>query len=103
MKFSVGYQYPDEEYGERFPEILQDYADSVAELYFAPGNEPGARSPAADASGLDEAEAWDILTEDLIETRKLGIRLNLLHLHKINTKLCQPLLYYLPDTKIYQR
>lgn len=78
MKFSVGYQYPDEEYGERFPEILQDYADSVAELYFAPGNEPGARSPAADASGLDEAEAWDILTEDLIETKKLGIKLNLL-------------------------
>ncbi len=78
MKFSVGYQYPDEYSEEHFPEILEDYADSVAELYFAPGNEPGARSPAADASGLDEAEAWDILTEDLIETKKLGIRLNLL-------------------------
>ena len=78
MKFSVGYQYPDEYSEEHFPEILQDYADSVTELYFAPGNEPGARSPAADASGLDEAEAWDILTEDLIETKKLGIRLNLL-------------------------
>ena len=78
MKFSVGYQYPDEFYGERFPEILQDYSASVAEQYFAPGNEPGARSPAADASGLDEGEAWEILLEDLTETRKMGIKLNLL-------------------------
>ena len=78
MKFSVGYQYPDEYSEERFPEILQDYSDSTAELYFAPGNEPGARSPAAKASGLEENEAWEILTEDLIETRKMGIKLNLL-------------------------
>lgn len=78
MNFSVGYQYPDEEAGERFPEILRDYRDRIAELYFAPGNEPGARSPAALASGLDEDEAWQILLEDLAETRKMGIRLNLL-------------------------
>ena len=50
MKFSVGYQYPDEEDGERFPELLQDYSESVAELYFAPGNERSARSPAAAAN-----------------------------------------------------
>ena len=78
MKFSVGYQYPDDENGERFPEILEDYREQVCELYFAPGNEPGARSPAAMASGLDEDEAWQILLEDLAETRKMGIRLNLL-------------------------
>lgn len=78
MKFSVGYQYPDEYSEERFPEILQDYSDFITELYFAPGNEPGARSPAANASGFDEDEAWEILTEDLIETKKMGIKLNLL-------------------------
>lgn len=78
MKFSVGYQYPDEDSGERFPEILNDYSASVAELYFAPGNEPGARSPAAEASGFSEEEAWKILLEDLSETKKMGIRLNLL-------------------------
>lgn len=78
MKFSVGYQYPDDISGERFPEILQDYSDSVAELYFAPGNEPGARSPAAEASGLDEKEAWEILREDLEVASGMGIRLNLL-------------------------
>ena len=78
MKFSVGYQYPDDGYAERFPEILEDYSGSVAELFFAPGNEPGARSPAAEASGLEEDEAWQILLEDLSETAKMGIRLNLL-------------------------
>ena len=78
MKFSVGYQYPDDDYGERFPEILQDYSETVGELFFAPGNEPGARSPAAEASGLAEETAWEILLEDLIETKKMGIKLNLL-------------------------
>ena len=78
LKLSVGYQYPDEYSEERFPEILQDYSDSIAELYFAPGNEPGARSPAAKASGLEENEAWEILTEDIVKTRKMGIKLNLL-------------------------
>ena len=78
MKFSVGYQYPDWDGGERFPEILQDYSAAVGELYFAPGNEPGARSPAADASGLEEQEAWDILMEDITTAKKMGIRLNLL-------------------------
>ena len=78
MKFSVGYQYPDDENGERFPEILEDYREQVCELYFAPGNEPGARSPAAMASGLSEEDAHLILMEDLAETRKMGIRLNLL-------------------------
>ena len=78
MKFSVGYQYPDEEDAERFPELLQDYSENVAELYFAPGNERSARSPAAAASGLTEDEAEKILLEDLAETRKMGIALNLL-------------------------
>ena len=78
MKFSVGYQYPDEEDAERFPELLQDYSEDVAELYFAPGNERSARSPAAAASGLTEDEAESILLEDLAATRKTGIALNLL-------------------------
>ena len=78
MKFSVGYQYPDDQYSERFPEILEDYSTSVGELFFAPGNEPNARTPAAEASGLSEEAAWEILLEDLIETKKMGIKLNLL-------------------------
>lgn len=78
MKFSVGYQYPDEENAERFPEILSDYSEHVTELYFAPGNEPGARSPAAAASGLSEETADIILMEDLAAAKNMGISLNIL-------------------------
>lgn len=78
MKFSVGYQYPDEESRECFPEILRDYRHHITELFFAPGNEPGARGPAAESSGLHEAEAQAILQEDLYAAKAMGIQLNLL-------------------------
>ncbi len=78
MNFTVGYQYPDEEDGTRFPEIVRDYIPAVDEVYFAAGNDPGARSPAAIASGLEADEAEKILLEDLNGLKHLGIRLNLL-------------------------
>ena len=78
FRFSVGYQYPDGDVLERFPEILSDYRFHVEELYFAPGNVPSGRSPAADSSGLEEDEAFSILKEDLAEISGMGIRLNML-------------------------
>ena len=78
FRFSVGYQYPDGETCERFPEILSDYRDFVEELYFAPGNIPSGRSPAADSSGLEEDEAFSILKEDLAEISGMGIKRNML-------------------------
>ena len=77
LTYSVGYQYPGED-GERFPEIVADYADSISEVYFAPGNMPSARTPAADASGFDADAAGAILSEDLVVLRGLGVRLGLL-------------------------
>lgn len=77
MKFSVGYQYPDEG-GERFPEIVADYRGYVAEVYFAWGDAASARSPAASASGYDVDEAEAVLRDDLAELRRSGVRLNLL-------------------------
>lgn len=78
MNFTVGYQYPDEGGESRFPEIVKDYRPLVDEVYFAAGNDPGARSPAALASGLEEDEAGKILLEDLLELKHSGVRLNLL-------------------------
>ena len=78
MKFSLGYQYPDEDSFERFPQILSDYKEHIEELYFAPGNEPSGRSPAAASSGLEEEEAFSILLEDLKEASGMGIKLNML-------------------------
>ena len=77
MKFSVGYQYPDEG-GERFPEIVGDYRDHVAEVYFAWGDAASARSPASSASGYSTDEGEAILREDLQELRRTGVKLNLL-------------------------
>lgn len=78
MKFTVGYQYPDDPDSERFPEILADYREDIAELFFSYGDEPGARAPAAASSGWTPAEAKKILTEDLKSAAFMGIRLNLL-------------------------
>ena len=78
MHFSAGYQYPDDPEGERFPEIVEDYLPQVSEVYFAPGNERSARTPAAEASGFTEEEASVILREDLAVLKKSGVALNLL-------------------------
>lgn len=77
MRFSVGYQYPDEG-GERFPEIVGDYREHVAEVYFAWGDAASARSPASSASGYSTEEGEAILREDLQELRRTGVKLNLL-------------------------
>lgn len=77
MRFSVGYQYPDEG-GERFPEIVADYREHVAEVYFARGDAASARSPAVSASGYTPEEGEGILREDLAELRRTGVKLNLL-------------------------
>lgn len=77
MKFSVGYQYPDEG-GERFPEIVSDYREHVAEVYFAWGDAPSARSPASSASGYSAEAGESILCEDLAVLRAAGVKLNLL-------------------------
>ena len=77
MRFSVGYQLPDEG-GERFPEIVADYRESVGEVYFAAGDAPSARTPAADASGYSPEDAEAILQDDLAALRGQGVKLNLL-------------------------
>lgn len=75
--FSVGYQLPDEG-GERFPAIVADYRDTVGEVYFAAGDAPSARTPAADASGYSPEDAEAILQEDLAALRAQDVRFNLL-------------------------
>ena len=77
MRYSVGYQYPDEG-GERFPEIVADYREHVAEVYFAWGDAPSARSPASSASGYSDGEGEAILREDLSVLRRMDVKLNLL-------------------------
>ena len=77
MKFAVGYQYfdPGE---ESLVDIVQDYAGSVEEVFFAWLDQPSARSPAASASGLDGREGEERLVADLLRLKALGVKLDLL-------------------------
>jgi len=77
MKLAVGY--PVIEDGDRpFPEIIEQYRDQIAEVYFAWAGEPSGRSPfGMGEHGLDPA-AQERLEHDLRAIRALGIRLDLL-------------------------
>lgn len=76
MKFSVGYQLPDE-YDSVYS-ICDDYRDNISNVYFSFGNNPSGRSPLYlndDESGYVK----DIQMEELKEIGKMGISLTLLY------------------------
>jgi collagenase-like PrtC family protease len=77
MKYTAGYQYFDGE-EESFADIVEDFRDCIEEVYFSWQDQPGARSPAASASGLTEWESAAILEKDLQRLKAMGVRLNLL-------------------------
>lgn len=77
MKYAIGYQYFDSE-EESFVDIIQDFNASVKEVYFSWLDQPGARSPAASASGLTDWESKERLEKDLLRLKEMDIRLNLL-------------------------
>ena len=71
MKFAVGYQ-PGVA-GELFCEIVADYREHIAEVYFAvPGTPSGRPEPERDRELMDQ------LASELSEIKKLGIGLDLL-------------------------
>jgi collagenase-like PrtC family protease len=77
MKFAVGYQLPDPEY-EPFVEVVRDYADRIAEVYFPWLDMPSGRSPMSASEGLVDWEAQGQLEADLQALREMGVRLDLL-------------------------
>ncbi len=77
MKFSVGYQYLDNE-DESFADLVRDFIDCIEEVYFSWQDQRGARSPAASASGLTEWESATILEKELLQLKNMGVKLNLL-------------------------
>lgn len=78
MKLSVGYQLPEETGGERFVDIVRDYTDHVAEVYFPWGSQPSGRAALNTRRGYVDWRAQADLEQELAELRALGIRLNLL-------------------------
>lgn len=70
MKFAVGYRLAEDEPGF-FADIVRDYREHVAEVYFAWPGEPSGRAP------LPEEAAGQV-AEELARIKRLGVRLNLL-------------------------
>lgn len=77
MKFAVGYQLSDAD-EPSFVEIVREYRDAVAEVYFAWPGHPSGRSPIGTlGDGLD-AGALARFESDLQALRGLGVKLDLL-------------------------
>lgn len=77
MKFSVGYQ-PSQPGEESFVEIVAEYRQHVAEVYFPWVGEPSGRSPIGLRGGRVDEAAQRRLEQDLLALRELGVGLDLL-------------------------
>ena len=71
IRFSAGYQPPGQA-GESFPDIVEDYRESIAEVYFPWPGMPTGRAP------IGGRGAREILERDLRRLKALGVKLNLL-------------------------
>ena len=76
MKYSIGYQLPDEY--ESTYELCRDFKDSVSDVYFSWANERGGRMPLCPDDLESVEEICEYQLEELREIRKLGISLTLL-------------------------
>jgi collagenase-like PrtC family protease len=77
MRFAIGYQLA-EPGEESFVEIVRDYLEHVAEVYFPWGSMPSGRAALTERRGYVDWGGQARLEEDLIELRAMGVRLNLL-------------------------
>lgn len=77
MKFAVGYQLPGED-DEPMVEIIADYAEHIAEVYFPWADLPSGRAPLASRRGYTDWTAQRELERDLVRLRELGMKLDLL-------------------------
>jgi len=76
MRFSIGYQLPDED--DSIVEIVRDFPDEVAEVYFAWIGEPSGRSPLGLFGSRPDPEAQAMLESDLAALSDMGVGLVLL-------------------------
>ena len=76
MKFAVGYQLPDED-EPPFAELVREFREQIAEVYFPWLDLPTGRSPVASYPSEHQA-AQEKLEHDLVEIRRLGVKLDLL-------------------------
>ena len=77
MRFTVGYRMPDE--GDpSFVEMLADYRQHIAEVYFPWAGTASGRSPLGRERGRHEWSAQERLENDLTELASMGFALDLI-------------------------
>ena len=76
MKFSVGYQLPDDNFS--FAELARDYLENMAEVFFPWINFATGRASVHERHGTVDWHAQKDIESDLAEIKKLGIKLDLL-------------------------
>ena len=77
MKFAVGYQLP-EDGEEPFIEVLRDYQDHIAEVYFPWMNVPTGRAALTSRRGFVDWTGQERLEQDLAAFKAMGVKLDLL-------------------------
>ena len=77
MKFSVGYQLH-EEGEEPFADVLRDYREHVAEVYFPWGDTASGRASIATRRGYIDWTALPRMEAELLKFREMGLKLDLL-------------------------
>ena len=76
MKFSIGYQLPDE--NDSLAEIIEDLGEAIGEVYFAWVGEPSGRAPVESWSDVEQDKIKDIMIDELAFAKASGIKLTLL-------------------------
>lgn len=75
-RFAVGYQQANE--GELFSEVVKDYAEDIAEVYFAWPGQASGRHALGSVRGIRNWDAQNELEEDLQNFKRQGIKLDVL-------------------------
>lgn len=74
MRFSIGYQLPDEL--DSTPELCEDFSDCISDCFFSFGNEPSGRAPLGKECEREDIERLQL--EELSQIKGMGKHLTLL-------------------------
>jgi collagenase-like PrtC family protease len=77
MKFAVGYQLP-EDNEEPMVDIINDYKDYIAQVYFPWNDMPSGRAALTSRRGYVNWSGQKRLEQDLVKLRNMGMKLDLL-------------------------
>jgi len=77
MQFAVGYQLPTDD-DEPILDVIEEYSDHIAEVYFPWADMPSGRAPLATRHGYTDWSTQRQLERDLARLHEMGIRLDVL-------------------------